>query len=92
VNVDEQFQIPVEEFEGIPGVDGPGTTLTRGFGSDALRVDGSIFVMVSRDRLVVKLPRDRVAALLDAGEGSPFDIRRRGGVPIRHSTPGKVAR
>ena len=45
----------------------------KGFGSDALWVAGRIFVMLSRGRLVVKLPRQRVDALVAAGEGQRFD-------------------
>ena len=44
----------------------------RRFGSSALKVDASIFAMVTRDHLVVKLPRTRVFELIAAGTGAPF--------------------
>ncbi len=45
----------------------------QGFGSRALRVDGRIFAMLStRDRFVVKLPRARVAELVQGGHADPF--------------------
>jgi hypothetical protein len=46
----------------------------RGFGSGALQTKGGrIFAMLSGGRLVVKLPRDRVASLIAGGEGLAFD-------------------
>ena len=54
-----------------PGVEVPDES-RRGFGSKALRVAGQIFAMESIGRLVVKLPAERVRALLDSGDGEPF--------------------
>jgi hypothetical protein len=45
----------------------------RGFGAGALQVDGRIFAMLSHGRLVLKLPRERVAALVSTGDGMRFD-------------------
>ncbi len=45
----------------------------KGFGSSALTVSGKIFAMLVTGRLVVKLPRQRVAALIAAGQGERFD-------------------
>jgi hypothetical protein len=45
----------------------------RGFGSDALQVDGRIFAMLSHGRFVLKLPSERVAGLIARGDGAPFD-------------------
>jgi len=76
--VEAGFRDLVEALAGRRGVTlGSGR---RGFGSDALLVNGHIFAMVSRGHLVLKLPRDRVAALLTEGVGAPFDAGK--GTPM----------
>jgi hypothetical protein len=70
---EERFDALLTEFAGRPGVGLPGEPGTRGFGSTALKVDGSIFAMLVRGSLVVKLPAPRVADLIAAGGGVAFD-------------------
>jgi TfoX/Sxy family transcriptional regulator of competence genes len=48
----------------------------RGFGASALTIEGRIFAMLTRGRLVVKLPRARVDALVASGSGVRFDANR----------------
>ena len=55
------------------GRDGVSLGGGRGFGSTALKVEGRIFAMSGEGGLVLKLPKDRVAALIEAGVGLPFD-------------------
>ncbi|GAB2732704.1 hypothetical protein ACX801_03195 [Arthrobacter bambusae] len=70
---EERFNVLVDEFRAGPGVSAPGEPGQRGFGSDALKVHGSIFAMISGGRLVVKLPHQRVETLIGTGVGAPFD-------------------
>ena len=47
---------------------------TRGrFGSNGLKTNGKIFAMLAQSTVVVKLPRERVEALVAAGAGERFD-------------------
>ena len=69
---EERFDALVGEFRSTPGVTPPGHACSRGFGSSALKVNGSIFAMLTRNQLVVKLPRARVDALVCDGVGTPF--------------------
>jgi hypothetical protein len=52
-----------------------------GFGRSAVRFQKKIFVMLVRGRLVLKLPADRVDALIAAGEGVRFDANK--GTPMK---------
>jgi len=67
---EEQFMDVVASFSGRPGVTPPSGG--RAFGDSALKVDGKIFAMLTREQLVVKLPKARVADLVAAGEGEYF--------------------
>jgi TfoX/Sxy family transcriptional regulator of competence genes len=45
----------------------------RKFGSNGLKVGGRLFVLFTQGTLVVKLPKERVGALVASGVGKPFD-------------------
>ena len=66
----DDFDALIAALVGRDGVTAGGG---RGFGANALQVDGRIFAMSNDAGLVLKLPRDRVAALVASGEGLPFD-------------------
>jgi len=73
----------VDALGDLPGVtkpDAPGGSARR-FGASALRVHGRIFAMVSGGRLVLKLPRERVAELIESGAGGTYDAGK--GRPLK---------
>lgn len=69
---EDRFAAIVELLGGYPNVTPP-TGQQKRFGSTALKIDNRIFAMLSRDKLVVKLPRQRVDSLVAAGAGVRFD-------------------
>ena len=73
VDAESRFASLVAAFADEPGVTPPDPSGGRRFGSDTLKVDGSIFAMCVQDALVLKLPRERVAALVSDGVCAPFD-------------------
>ncbi|MCX4878781.1 hypothetical protein [Streptomyces sp. NBC_00847] len=79
---EEQLDDLVTELLGLPWVTPPGGSGSgSGFGRTALRVHGKIFAMPVRGRLVAKLSRERVDALVDAGEGNNFEADK--GTPMK---------
>ncbi len=74
---------PAEVFEDLREgfVDIPGVSDGRMFQSDGLTYGGKVFAALSKGQLLVKLPADRVAALIDDGVGLPFDANK--GRPMR---------
>jgi hypothetical protein len=69
VSPEDRYAALADELLGDIDAGQPST----GFGSTALKVDNRIFAMLVGGRLVVKLPRQRVDALIDAGDGDRFD-------------------
>jgi TfoX/Sxy family transcriptional regulator of competence genes len=65
------FDSLCDEYAGMSGVTVPEGG--SGFGSNAIKINKSIFAMLVNDRLVVKLPGARVTELISSGYGVPFD-------------------
>lgn len=76
ITPEERFATLVEEFLNNPDVTPPSEG--KSFGSSGLKIQNKIFAMLVRGRLVVKLPKARVDALVASGNGEHFDPRRDG--------------
>lgn len=68
-----EFARLAEAVSRDPRVDGPEVARAKGFGSKGLKVARKMFAFHSKGRLVVKLPADRVHALISDGKGEHFD-------------------
>jgi hypothetical protein len=55
------------------GIDDPSQGVRRAFGAEALKVNGKIFAMPVKGRVVLKLPKERVTSLIAAKRGEYFD-------------------
>ena len=73
------FESLCDEYAGVSGVTVPAGG--SGFGSNAIKINKSIFAMLVNDRLVVKLPAARVTELIAARDGVPFDAGK--GKPMK---------
>lgn len=70
---EERYLEVVAAFADRPRVSREG----KGFGSTALKIEGKIFAMLtSRREFSVKLPRERVDSLVEAGHGQRLDTGR----------------
>ncbi len=76
ITPEERFATIVETLLSNPGVTPPSDG--KGFGSSALKVHNKIFAMFVEGKLVVKLPKPRVDALITSGDGERFDPRHDG--------------
>jgi hypothetical protein len=71
-----------DEVAGRMVADDSSVELGRIFHSEGLKTDGKLFGFVWKETgLVLKLPADRVSALIESGEGGVFDRGR--GTPMR---------
>jgi hypothetical protein len=75
----ERYEDLVDDLVGSDGVTPPRGG--GGFGRSALRYRTKIFAMLVRGRLVLKLPADRVGALVSSGAGVHFDANK--GTPMK---------
>ena len=67
---DPRVEAPLED--GAAGAEGKGK-----FGARGLKVDGKVFAMPSKGRLIVKLPRARVEALIASKKGQTYVLGAR---------------
>ena len=80
ITPEERFALLVEELLSNPDITPPsgGPKSKKQFGSSALKVKNKIFAMLVEGRLVVKLPKQRVDALVLSGAGARYDPRHDG--------------
>lgn len=75
VSPEERYAAIVATLINAPNVTF-GSPKDKGFGSSTLKIDTRIFAMLMKGKLVVKLPRQRVDALIASGDGQRFDAGR----------------
>ena len=74
--IEKRFADIISTLRSKPGVTAPSPDGggRKSFGSSGLKINDKVFAMVSsRGEFVVKLPRDRVDALVTSGDGTRFD-------------------
>lgn len=55
----------------------PEVSLRHSKNNDALTIDGRIFAFEKDGRLILKLPAERCAALIAAGQAQPYQLGKR---------------
>lgn len=78
MTAEERFTELARHFKKRAAVRVPSATAKTGFGSATLRVNGKIFAMLVRGRLVVKIPAEIAAQLKESNDGQPFMARKSG--------------
>jgi len=68
MDAEEQFRSVVEALLRDPKI-----TVSKMFGAPGLKIGGKYFAMFYKGKLVVKLPNERVAALVASRDGEFFD-------------------
>lgn len=72
---DARYAALVARFAGEPGVT-HSDSASRSFGAGAIKTNGKIFAMLVNGSLVLKLPKQRVDALVESARGMRFDANK----------------